>query len=94
MLLLYFALLYFALPLQAQVPFPQPIEFRAHELSINVMAAKKNKKKVLDVLKAFAFAVQATIDLIIAFALLVIFFMLFVFVDVNLVTTNNRIPNE
>ena len=97
MLVLNFALLncllYFALPLQAQVPFPQPMLLRAHELNNSVIDVKNNKKRVFDVLKAFAFAVQATIAWIAAFALLVKFFMLFVFVDVNLDTANNRLPN-
>lgn len=87
-------LLYLELFLQAQVPFPQPYVLRAQELNITVISTKNNKNSVFDVLKAFAFAVHTSIAWINVFALLVIFFMLFVFVDVNLDTTNNRQLNQ
>ena len=77
--------------MQAKELHPTP--FLLQELSANVNPAKNNNITVLDVFKTVVFAVQAIIAEIIAFALLVIFFMLFVFDDVNLITTNNSLLN-
>lgn len=76
----FLSILYLFEFLQAQVPLPQPVLFRAHELKNSMAVAIQTNKKTFEVWKVFAFATQATIVFMVAFAVVVIFFMFLIFV--------------